>query len=120
MSYGGRVLTTLAEDALVELAHLRVRGVTFAVAGEGQVGDHPVEGGEAVVEVRVHLSILLRQTLANLLALERAGSGQDGHLGEGLEDGECAPLVDVVHLVRTEGGVSVKIVLDLVLDHADV
>ena len=120
VAYARRVLTALPEDTLVELAHLRMGSISAAVAREREAGDHPVKRSEAVVKVRVYLGVVLGEGLANLFALERARRSEDSHLSEDLENGECAPLVDVVHLVGTEDGVGVEVIHDLMLNHADI
>lgn len=77
---------TLANDLHEEGAHVDVGGIPPPVAGEGQVGEEEVEGGEALVEVVVEVGDTLVELLAHLVAEEGAAGGHDDHLGEGLEE----------------------------------
>ena len=95
MAYSGRALTALAEDALVELAHLGLGRITLAVAGKRKTRNHPVEGRETMVEVVVHLCEVLRKAFADLLALQRPSGGENRDFRHCLVHAEGTPLIRV-------------------------
>jgi hypothetical protein len=88
VTHVGLSLSTTPDDAHVELAHLLLRLVPPPVRGEGQVGEHKVEGDEPAIEIVEELGEARVEGLTDFFALKRPRGGEDdefGHLAEDLE-----------------------------------
>lgn len=103
---GVGILAALLDEVLVGLRDGLVGSVTLAVVRERNPWEHEVKGLETHIEVVVELCKLAIELIADFLALESAGSSEDGNLGYDLEERDGAGLA-------LEVGVLLEVVGDL-------